>query len=141
MTNSIETTDGALIAELHNLWNSGDLGKIPKIYSEDFVAHMPQGWEKNEFRGRAGVEEAVLRIRNAFLDWHEQVEDMVQAPGKVVTRYVSTGTHTGTFLGLAPTNRTVKIDEISIYHLENGLVKEQWCLTDDLSMAKQLGLI
>ncbi len=129
------------IRELHELWNSGDLEKIPEIYSEEFVAHMPKGWEQSEFRGHAGVKNAVLRVRGAFSDWHEEIEDIVVSKNKVVTRYVSTGKHTGPFLGVKPTNLFVKIDEISIYHLKDGLVVEQWCLTDDLSMARQLGLI
>ena len=141
MRNENESTAAALIVELHDIWNTGDLGRIPQVYSSEFVAHMPKGWEQSEFSGHAGVEQAIYRVRNAFSDWRESVKDMIVTPNKVVTRYVSTGKHTGPFLGLEPTNRPVEIDEISVYHLKNGLVSEQWCLTDDLSMAKQLGLI
>ncbi|MEM1298714.1 MAG: ester cyclase [Pseudomonadota bacterium] len=141
MTKSDEPAAETLIRDLHALWNAGDLGGIHRVYSEGFVAHMPKGWERSEFKGHAGVRDAILRIRNAFPDWHEDIKDMVIDKQKVVTRYVSTGTHTGPFLGLEPTGRPVMIDEISIYHLERGLVMEQWCLTDDLSLARQLGLI
>lgn len=141
MTNAQKTTEISVIRELHNLWNTGNLDEIPQIYSSEFIAHMPKGWEQSEFLGHEGVIEAILRIRNAFPDWHEQIEDIVVDQGKIVTRYTSTGTHTGHFIGLEPTGRTVKIDEISIYHLYGGLVVEQWCLTDDLSLAQQLGLL
>jgi len=141
MTKAPKTSDTSVIRELHSLWNTGNLFKIPQIYSSSFIAHMPKGWEQSEFRGHEGVKEAILRIRNAFSDWHEQIEDIIVDQGKVVTRYISTGTHTGNFIGVAPTGRTVKIDEISIYHLDCGLVVEQWCLTDDLSLAQQLGLL
>ena len=141
MNSGSHTPEAEVIVELHALWNSGDLSKIPQIYSEYFVAHMPKGWKQSEFHGHRGVKGAILRIRSAFADWHEEIEDMVVEQGKVVTRYVSTGTHTGKFIGLEATGCSVKIDEMSIYHIENNLVIEQWCLTDDLSLAQQLGLI
>ena len=129
------------IMTLHHLWNSGDLDRIPEIYAQNFVAHMPKGWEKSEFAGFDGIREAILRVRNAFSDWREDVRDIIVEGDKVVTRYRSTGTHTGQFLGLEPTGRKIVIDEISIYHLRDHRVVEQWCLTDDLSLAKQLGLL
>lgn len=127
------------IKALHALWDSGDVARIPEIYSENFVAHMPKGWERSEFVGHSGVAEALQRIRNAFPDWHEEIADLILSKNRAVTRYVSTGTHRGRFIGLEATGRKITIDEISIYRFEEGLVAEQWCLTDDLSLAKQLG--
>lgn len=129
------------VCRLHEIWNTGDLSTIPEVYAESFVAHMPKGWERNEFRGHSGVEDAILRIRNAFPNWREDVQDLLIDGSRAVTRYVSTGTNTGPFIGLPATGRQVEIEEISIYRFESGLVVEQWCLTDDLALAKQLGLI
>jgi predicted ester cyclase len=128
-----------LIERLHSLWSTGDLSIIPEIYSPTFVAHMPKGWEQSEFTGHSGVCEAIERIRAAFSDWTETIEDMIIEDDKVVTRYVSTGLHVGPFIGLAPTAKPIRLDEISIYRLNNGFVAEQWCLTDDISLARQLG--
>jgi predicted ester cyclase len=102
---------------------------------------MPKGWAQSEFIGHHGVAEAICRVRNAFGDWHEEVQDMVIEAQKAMTRYVSTGTHGGLFLGVPARGRRVRIDEMSIYHLRAGFVVEQWCLTDDLTMAKSLGLL
>jgi predicted ester cyclase len=62
---------------------------------------------------------------------------MVIEDDKVVTRYVSTGVHTGPFIGIAPTGRHIRLDEISIYRLQDCLVVEQWCLTDE-TLVRQL---
>ncbi len=128
-----------LIEKLHDLWNKGDLSRIPEIYDEAFIAHMPKGWERSEFVGHDGVRDAIERIRSAFPDWHEKVENMIVERDKVVTRYVSTGTHSGSFIGIPETGRCVSIDEISIYRIAGDRVAEQWCLTDDLTLARQLG--
>ncbi|MGH7190084.1 MAG: ester cyclase [Acetobacteraceae bacterium] len=127
----------SLIEKLHRLWNTGDLSVIPDIYAPDFIAHMPKGWEKSEFKGHHGVRAAIEDIRNAFSEWTETVEDMIIGEGKVVRRYVSTGVHTGPFIGLAPTGKHIRLDEISIYRVQDGLVAEQWCLTDE-TLARQL---
>jgi steroid delta-isomerase-like uncharacterized protein len=129
------------VCALHEIWNKGDLSAIPDVYADSFIAHMPKGWERSEFRGHSGVVDAILRIRNAFPDWREVVQDLLIDGSRAVTRYVSTGTHTGPFIGLPATGRRVEIGEISIYRFGGGLVVEQWCLTDDLTLAKQLGLI
>lgn len=119
-----------LIERPHHLWNTGDLSLVPKIYAADFIAHMPKGWEVNEFAGHTGVQEAIQTIRAAFSGWRETIEDMIIEDDRVVTRYVSTGVHTGSFAGIAPTSTQIRLDEISIYRLQDGLVAEQWCLTD-----------
>ena len=127
-----------LINRLHELWSHGEVSAIASIYAPDFVAHMPKGWLQHEYRGHAGVSEAIARIRTAFADWTENVEDIIVEADKVVTRYSSTGLHVGTFVGIAPRGRSIRLDEISIYRLEDGLVAEQWRLVDDISLALQL---
>ena len=128
-----------VVERLHALWNSGNLAAIPRVYAPDFVSHMPKGWDASEFRGHAGVRQAVQRIRSAFPDWHETIVDMIIEGDRVVSRYISRGTHQGPFLGLEPTGKRVEVDEISIYRIADGKIAEQWCLADDGGMARQLG--
>jgi predicted ester cyclase len=98
---------------------------------------MPKGWDVSEFTGHSGVGEAINTLRAAFSEWTEIIEDMIVEDDKVVTRYVSTGMHTGSFIGIAPTGTHIRLDEISIYRLQNSLVAEQWCLTDQ-TLVRQL---
>ena len=130
-----------LIKQLHHIWNSGEVGAIPEVYLKNFIAHWPKGFSTNESRGFDGVRQAIERIRSAFPDWHEEVVDMIVEDNKVVTRYISTGTHIGSYAGIKGTGKKVELDEISIYRIEEGKVVEQWCLSDDLSTLRQLGLL
>jgi predicted ester cyclase len=131
----------SLVERLHQLWNTGEVEAIPGIYAPGFVGHMPKGWGIGPYVGHEGVKSMLFRVRNAFPDWNEHVHDAIIANDKVVTRYTSSGRNTGPLDGRAPTGRRVSIDEISIYRIEGELVAEQWCLVDDLSFAKQLGLL
>ena len=105
-----------------------------------FLAHWPASSEVPERRGIEGIRFGVTRIRTAFPDWHERVLDVFGSADKVASRYVSTGTHQGTFWGIAPTGRRIEIEEISIFRIAGGRVAEQWCMFDELARLQQLGV-
>jgi predicted ester cyclase len=119
-----------LVERLHRLWNTGDISVISDLYVPDFIGHFPKGSRLGELKGHSGVRDAIERVRRAFPDWTETVEDIIIEGDKAVTRYVSTGVHKGPFFDLAPTGERVRVNEISIFRVQNGLIAEQWCLTD-----------
>ncbi len=129
----------ALIDALHAIWCSGNLGAIPDVYASDFVVHWAKSAHDPETRGHEGIRQAIAGLKDSFPDWHERVVDMVIEGDRVVTRYISTGTHLGTFNGIKPTVNRIEIDEMSIYRIEDGKVAEQWCLADDLMLLRQIG--
>ena len=129
-----------LIHSLHEIWNTGDLELIDRVYAPDFLAHWPASSEVPERRGIDGIRFGVTRIRTAFPDWHERVLDVFGSGDKVASRYVSTGTHQGKFWGIEPTGRRVEIEEISIFRIAGGRVAEQWCMFDELARLQQLGV-
>jgi steroid delta-isomerase-like uncharacterized protein len=129
-----------LIHSLHEIWNTGNLELIDRVYAPDFLAHWPASSEVPERRGIEGIRFGVTRIRTAFPDWHERVLDVFGSADKVASRYVSTGTHQGTFWGIAPTGRRIEIEEISIFGIAGGRVAEQWCMFDELARLQQLGV-
>lgn len=129
-----------LARALHDIWNTGDAAKIADVYHPDYVAHWPASSETPERRGLDGVRYGISRIRIAFPDWREDIEDIFGADDKVCVRYVSTGTHRGVFWGLEPTGRPVRIQEMSIYRIAEGRIIEQWCMFDELARLQQLGV-
>jgi predicted ester cyclase len=127
-----------LVRELHRIWNQGDIDAIPSVYSKEFIGHWPKGWRTGDSHGHAGIRTAIARIRTAFPDWNEEILDLIVSRDRVVSRYLSTGTHHGDFAGIAPTGRCVKFEEISIYRVTDDRIIEQWCLSDDLLCSNQL---
>lgn len=130
-----------LVLALHELWNTGDLTAIERVYDPRFVAHFPDSSNFPHREGQDHVRTGITRIREAFPDWFEEVQDLLVDGDKVVTRYLSTGTHRGEFYGLAPTGRRIAIREISIYRIERDRIVEQWCMLDELQRLRQLGVI
>jgi steroid delta-isomerase-like uncharacterized protein len=132
-------TPRMVVRRLHEVWNTGDVSAAADVYAPDFVGHFPPSSHLPERRGLEGAREGIGRIKEAFPDWHETIEDMVTEGNKVVTRYTSTGTHGGAFRGIRATGRKIAVPEISIYRVAQGKVAEQWCLVDDLGRLQQLG--
>lgn len=50
------------------------------------------------------------------------------------------GTHGGEWLGLPATGKRIKMRVMDFYHLENGLIRENWVPIDVIHMLKQMGL-
>jgi len=127
-----------LIIKLHDIWNSNNISAVPEVYSNNVVVHWSKSSENANSSGHVGIRQAITDTLLAFPDWQEKILDIIAEDDKVVTRYVSTGTHMGTYQGIAPTGNKIKVDEISIFCIKNGKVMEQWCLVDDLALVKQL---
>jgi hypothetical protein len=60
-----------------------------------------------------------------------RVEEQVVAGDRVTSRFVVSGTSYG---------RRVRFNGITISRFENGLIVEDWSVTDTLGMLRQLGL-
>jgi hypothetical protein len=52
-----------------------------------------------------------------------------------------TGTHTGAFQGLPPTNRRVNFSGLEINRMVDGKVAEHWFEMDQVTLLQQLGLL
>lgn len=128
-----------LVRRLHDLWNTGDVDGVDDVYADDFVAHFPASSEWPERPGRESVRRGIRRIKAAFPDWNEAIEDLFEEGDRVCSRYTSRGTHRGVFSGIEPTGRRIEVAEISIFRVKAGKVVEQWCLVDDLHRLQQLG--
>jgi steroid delta-isomerase-like uncharacterized protein len=125
-----------VVLRAHNeVWNQGKYDLIDEIYAEDFQCHFICGLEA---AGQDGAREFIGAHRKAFPDWTEKVVDIIADGDRVVTRYISTGTHEGEFQGIAATGRKITISEVSIHRVLNGKIVEQWGFPDGLSHVQQL---
>ena len=64
-------------------------------------------------------------------------EGLIAADGPLV---VSTGTHTGEFMGIPPTGRSFDVPTFGILRFADGRAVERWGFADNMAMMQQLGL-
>ena len=130
-------TNKAIIRDFFaQVWNAGDEAAIERFIAEDAAGNDP------DFGiGREGFKRQWRRWREAFPDLHFQVEEMVAEGDTVVSRWTLTGTHTGPFLGIAPTGRSIRVGGMSLDHLQDGLLVSGFDGWDNLGLRQQLGAI
>ena len=76
--------------------------------------------------GPEGIKRYVTAYRLAFPNLEVDVEDQLAEVDKVVTRWTVRGTHSGEFLGLAPTGNEVTVSGIEFDRIAGGRIDEAW---------------
>ena len=128
---------------VRNFWSDvlephgGYIEGLEEVWADDLVWHGP--YALGTIRGKQDYEQLVRMFEGAFPDVKITPEAIFSEGDLVTTRYTWTGTHTGEFLGIAPTGRRVTVSGISIYRVANGKIVEEWFQQDYLGVLQQLG--
>lgn len=115
----------------------GRLDLIDELCAEDVVDHTPFG----ETSGRDEFSGTIETMRGAFSDFTARVDDCIVDDDTVAMRVTLSGTHTGEFMGIEPTNRAFEIDNMVFTRIEDGKIVERWVQPDTLGMLQQLGVV
>ena len=121
------------------VFNAGNLDVVDEIVDPDHVHHDPAMPEDGH--GLEHYKQFALMYRSAFPDLHIESEDQISEGYKVASRWVSTGTHQGDLMGIAPTGRRVSIAGMTIDRVADGKIAESWDNYDAMGMMQQLGVI
>ena len=119
------------------LWGRGDLAVADEIIAPDYVRH--DAGDPFPARGPGDVKRIVGMLRAMLPDLRIEVEDLVAAGDKVVTRYTGVATDTAGYMGRPPTGRTIRTPAIQIFRFRDGQIAESWAVRDDLGTLVQLG--
>jgi predicted ester cyclase len=80
-------------------------------------------------------------FRSAFPDFTMRIVELVAEGDTVVGHFKCSGTHSGEWLGVAPTGRRFEdVDEVYIFHVEDGKLASAVSVEDNLSRMRQLGI-
>jgi steroid delta-isomerase-like uncharacterized protein len=107
-----------------------------EIFSPDFLCYSTDGTTTNLEQYKVAVNISHL----AFADLQVAIQDQLAVGDKVVTRWVTTGTHTGNFLGIPPTGKQLTISAIHIHQLKDQRITSLWEAINLHLVLFQLGL-
>ena len=83
----------------------------------------------------------IAPFQSPFPDVHMDVVDLIAEDDKVVGQFTCSATHSGEWLGHAPTGRRFEaVDEVYIFQFSEGKIVHAWGLEDTLGRLEQLGL-
>jgi len=120
-----------LIHALMSAISAGDTDALDGLLHPDLVSHGALG----DVQGADGFENVMLtNVKRAFPDAEVRAEGIIQEADLVSWRIDGSGTHTGPFLGIEPTGRTIRIRGIHQGRISGGRLIEHWQGPDILAM-------
>jgi len=115
----------------------GDEQGVRALLGPGLVSHGALG----DVHGADGFVGIMLHnVRSGFPDAHVELAEVIEDGDLVSFRLTGQGTHRGTFLGVEPTGKTVRIRGIHHVRLDGGVVVEHWQGPDILAMLVDMGL-
>ena len=128
-----------LLQNMYDALNAQDLEAQHKYWNDDMIWHGPPG--VGDIHGIENFKYKVLKpFYDAFPDYHVK-NDIVVAEGDWIsaTGYL-TGTHSGTYLGVEPTGKAIKMQFSDFWTIENGKFMDNYVMVDNHGVFEQMGL-
>jgi len=117
--------------------NTANVQLAQELISVDATFYVPGQSEPKH--GPEGYLAIIGMMRSGFPDIQWSLEDKVVEKNKVAARFIMRGTHKGTFFGVPPTGKTIKVQAINFYLFSNGQIVEEYGQPDMLGLLQQIG--
>ena len=124
----------AIVRRFIEAYNKRNLDLFDDLLAPDYFDHTSKVDPE-------GLKQLMNMAFKAFPDFHETIEDIVAEGDKVWARITFTGTHTGEFMGMAPTGRKITTEMVDIFRIVNGKLVEYRDVNNNLDYLKKLGII
>jgi predicted ester cyclase len=120
------------------VFTQGKFEVIDELVAADYVEHQ-------EFPGleptREGLEKFVQLFHAAFSDINVETLSVGVDGDELWVHSIFTGTHTGEFMGIPATGRSVSLAMMDRVKVRDDKAVEHWGVSDDLGMMTQLGVV
>jgi len=119
LASKIEAANSKLMA-------NGHVDAIGEFFATDYVAH---GTGKG-MRGHGAIRRFLAMYRLAFPDLRVEVEILVKAKDRVAWQRTLRAIHKGNFKGFPATGRRIVWRDMVTSRFRDGLIAEDWVITD-----------
>jgi predicted ester cyclase len=121
---------------LEEVWNGGHLELCDDLFAKDGIAHH-RGHLLSA--GPAAVKQVVSRWRDGLAGFHFTVHSLTAEDDLVVAYLTFTGKHVKPLLGIAPSGKDVKVEEVLLVRIAGGRIVELWELFDEYAFRREVG--
>jgi predicted ester cyclase len=121
---------------LEEVINTGDLERVAEFIDPAYV-------DRNDLTGGGidGAKKHIEAVRSTWSDLRVTIDEQIEEGDLVVTRCTGNGTHTGTWLGIKPTNKRMTIQAVNIDRIRNGKIVEHWGVADAFQSLFAIGAL
>jgi steroid delta-isomerase-like uncharacterized protein len=118
-------------------WNSGNVKAFDAIVAQEFMRHTSPG-SPGAAASLDSLKRSVTGFRTMYPDFHVTLTEEIYTADKIVVRWQYSATHSGVGLPAAK-GKKVQATGMSLLHIKNGKIAEEWVETDGMVTAQQLG--
>ena len=128
-----------LLENMDDALNAQDLEAQHKYWHDNMVWHCPPGF--GDIHGIENFKYKVLKpFYEAFPDYHVK-NDIVVAEGEWISATgFLTGTHSGTYLGVEATGKSIKMQFSDFWTIKDGKFLDNYVMVDNHGVFEQMGL-
>lgn len=132
---TIEENNKTSIRRFYDVYNQGREDVLNEIIASDYLDYGPG----EPVRGLEGAKTNVQVLSTGFDQIHFVIDAIIAEGDTVAVRWTGAMRHSGTFFGIAPTNKHVSFTGMSMYRLKNGKIVETRIVQDIAGLLKQIG--
>src|ERR1700760_4553369 len=118
-----------------------DMTAFADLFAEDYVNHQASAAAPPPAAGKSQKQGSVdfFAARLAGMpDLQVSVETQIVSGDRVAASFVYSGTHNGSYFGIAPTGRKLRFTSCDIFTVRNGQLIEHWGMGDIAGILAQL---
>lgn len=120
---------------MENGFENANFEVIDRYVSEAFIDH-----QFGARHGREGIKGIIKELHSGLSNLHYTLQKSIEDGELVWTHYKATAIHSGAFMHMPPSEKSISIDIIDIARIENGLMVEHWGIPDRFAAMMQLGV-
>ena len=124
----------ATAMKFYEMYNTHNVDMLDELLASAYVGKV----NGREIVGVEAAKAVITGFLAAFPDAHYTVEDTITSGDRVVTRWTATATQRGPFAGVAPTNRRVTMQGITIFQIAGTQISALWNTWDMFGLIEQL---
>lgn len=125
-----------VMLNIFDLMAKGDTQNVDKYFATNWVNHDPSLPLLN---GLEGAKQVISLWQKSFSNLKIAIDDSVTQGELVAMRFAISGTHIGTFMGIAPTGKRINVTATGIFKVVGGKSTDNWVNFDALGLLQQLG--
>src|SRR5262245_37835188 len=119
------------------VFGKGDMDAFDELVDDSFVEHEEIPGASPD---KAGLAAFVQTTREAFAPFSAEIVAVAEDGDEVWVQGVMHGTHSGEFLGIPPTGRTIAVPFFDRVRIRDDKAVEHWGVTDFAALMEQLGV-
>jgi predicted ester cyclase len=130
-------TNGELVRRAFATLNEHEVEPLLGFWGPQTVERFPDA----TCVGERAIADYFLAIFAALPDFHIEILALAEQGDDVFVHWKLTGTHRGTFAGIAPTATAIALDGIDHFVVRDGIVVSNFVVFDQMQFARTIGLL